>query len=116
MRVSVRRRLGVDPRPGCGLYNFAPAVRPVKMDAHIRGFPGRHYCPRMATMNKPTYQVCALLLARGRRAAAVSRARVSCADTTELGFEIDRARPRARRSDWKRPPRARATTRLRLCA
>ena len=23
---------------------------------HIAGFPGKHYCPRMATMNKPTYR------------------------------------------------------------
>ncbi|KAA0145585.1 hypothetical protein FNF31_08019 [Cafeteria roenbergensis] len=23
------------------------------MDVHIQGFPGKHYCPRMATMNKP---------------------------------------------------------------
>jgi hypothetical protein len=22
---------------------------------HIQGYPGKHYCPRMATMNKPTY-------------------------------------------------------------
>jgi activating signal cointegrator complex subunit 3 len=47
--------LGVDPRPGRGLYNFRPSVRPVPMEVHIRGFPGPHYCPRMATMNKPTY-------------------------------------------------------------
>lgn len=25
------------------------------MVVHIQGFPGRHYCPRMATMNKPCY-------------------------------------------------------------
>src|SRR3546814_6426526 len=25
------------------------------MSIHIQGFPGKHYCPRMATMNKPTY-------------------------------------------------------------
>jgi activating signal cointegrator complex subunit 3 len=47
--------LGVDPRPGRGLYNFRPSVRPVPMEVHIRGFPGQHYCPRMGTMNKPTY-------------------------------------------------------------
>lgn len=39
-----------------GLYNFRPSVRPVPMEVHIQGFPGKHYCPRMATMNKPTYQ------------------------------------------------------------
>ncbi|CAG0888066.1 unnamed protein product [Darwinula stevensoni] len=39
-----------------GLYNFRPSVRPVPLEVHISGFPGKHYCPRMATMNKPTYQ------------------------------------------------------------
>lgn len=44
--------LGVTP---IGLYNFRPAVRPVPLQVHIAGFAGRHYCPRMASMNKPTY-------------------------------------------------------------
>lgn len=39
-----------------GLYNFRPAVRPVPLEVHISGFPGKHYCPRMATMNRPTFQ------------------------------------------------------------
>jgi activating signal cointegrator complex subunit 3 len=38
-----------------GLYNFRPSVRPIPMDVHLQGYPGRHYCPRMATMNKPAY-------------------------------------------------------------
>jgi len=38
-----------------GLYNFRPSVRPVPLEVHINGFSGKHYCPRMATMNKPTY-------------------------------------------------------------
>lgn len=38
-----------------GLYNFRPSVRPVPLEVHIHGFPGQHYCPRMATMNKPTF-------------------------------------------------------------
>ena len=38
-----------------GLFNFHPAVRPVQLEVHIDSFPGKHYCPRMATMNKPTY-------------------------------------------------------------
>jgi activating signal cointegrator complex subunit 3 len=38
-----------------GLYNFRPSVRPVPMSIHIQGFPAKHYCPRMATMNKPAY-------------------------------------------------------------
>lgn len=39
-----------------GLFNFRPSVRPIPMEVHVQGFPGRHYCPRMATMNKPTFQ------------------------------------------------------------
>jgi len=38
-----------------GLFNFHPAVRPVQLEVHIDSFPGKHYCPRMATMNKPSY-------------------------------------------------------------
>ena len=48
--------LGIDR---VGLYNFRPSVRPIPMDVHIQGFPGKHYCPRMATMNKPTYAAIA---------------------------------------------------------
>mmetsp|Transcript_22044 Transcript_22044/g.47942 ORF Transcript_22044/g.47942 Transcript_22044/m.47942 type:complete len:2140 (-) Transcript_22044:37-6456(-) len=44
---------GIDAKKG--LYNFRPSVRPVPMLVHIQGYPGRHYCPRMATMNKPCY-------------------------------------------------------------
>lgn len=52
--------IGIDtdscgPSSKRGLYNFRPSVRPVPMVVHIQGFPGRHYCPRMATMNKPCY-------------------------------------------------------------
>lgn len=39
-----------------GLYNFKPSVRPVPLEVHIQGFPGKFYCPRMATMNKPCFQ------------------------------------------------------------
>ncbi|CAI2174252.1 1160_t:CDS:10, partial [Funneliformis geosporum] len=38
-----------------GLFNFSHSVRPVPLDIHIEGFSERHYCPRMATMNKPTF-------------------------------------------------------------
>lgn len=38
-----------------GLFNFRPSVRPIPMEAHIQGYSGKHYCPRMATMNKPAY-------------------------------------------------------------
>ena len=39
-----------------GLYNFTPSIRPIPLEIHIAGFPGNAYCPRMATMNKPTFQ------------------------------------------------------------
>uniref|UniRef100_A0A667ZUV8 Activating signal cointegrator 1 complex subunit 3 n=1 Tax=Myripristis murdjan TaxID=586833 RepID=A0A667ZUV8_9TELE len=39
-----------------GLFNFRPSVRPVPLEVHIHGFPGQHYCPRMASMNKPSFQ------------------------------------------------------------
>jgi activating signal cointegrator complex subunit 3 len=38
-----------------GLFNFKPSVRPVPLECHIQGYPGKFYCPRMATMNKPSY-------------------------------------------------------------
>ena len=41
------------------LFNFEPSVRPVPMHCFISGFPGRAYCPRMATMNKPIYTAIA---------------------------------------------------------
>ncbi len=37
-------------------FNFRHSVRPVPLEIYIDGFPGRHYCPRMATMNKPVFQ------------------------------------------------------------
>lgn len=46
---------GYGPNNMRGLYNFRPSVRPIPMEVHMQGFPGRHYCPRMATMNKPCY-------------------------------------------------------------
>uniref|UniRef100_A0A1I7XGV9 SEC63 domain-containing protein n=1 Tax=Heterorhabditis bacteriophora TaxID=37862 RepID=A0A1I7XGV9_HETBA len=39
-----------------GLFNFRPSVRPVPINVHIQGFPGAHYCPRMALMNKPAFK------------------------------------------------------------
>ncbi|RKP04512.1 P-loop containing nucleoside triphosphate hydrolase protein, partial [Thamnocephalis sphaerospora] len=33
-----------------GLFNFRHSVRPVPLEIYIDGFPGRHYCPRMASM------------------------------------------------------------------
>jgi activating signal cointegrator complex subunit 3 len=51
---DVAEWIGV-PEPA--LFNFRPSVRPVPIQVHIQGFPGQHYCPRMALMNKPAYQV-----------------------------------------------------------
>ncbi|XP_027205519.2 activating signal cointegrator 1 complex subunit 3-like [Dermatophagoides pteronyssinus] len=39
-----------------GLYNFSSSVRPVPIEVHVSGFSGKHYCPRMASMNKPAYR------------------------------------------------------------
>ena len=39
------------PRRGC--YNFPPNLRAIPLRTFIRGFPGRHFCPRMKSMNKP---------------------------------------------------------------
>ncbi|KAJ3077291.1 activating signal cointegrator 1 complex subunit [Podochytrium sp. JEL0797] len=38
-----------------GLFNFRHSVRPVPLEVYIDGFAGKHYCPRMQAMNKPTY-------------------------------------------------------------
>ncbi|KAG4305915.1 hypothetical protein PORY_000825 [Pneumocystis oryctolagi] len=38
-----------------GLYNFRHSVRPVPLKIYIDGFPGRKYCQRMASMNKPAF-------------------------------------------------------------
>ncbi|KAL0692216.1 hypothetical protein Bca4012_059396 [Brassica carinata] len=38
-----------------GLFNFKPSVRPVPIEVHIQGYPGKYYCPRMNSMNKPAY-------------------------------------------------------------
>jgi activating signal cointegrator complex subunit 3 len=46
---------GADPASRRGVYNFRPTIRPVQIKIHFQGFPGKHYCPRMATMNKPCY-------------------------------------------------------------
>jgi activating signal cointegrator complex subunit 3 len=39
-----------------GLFNFKPSVRPVPLEVHISGHAGKHYCPRMAAMNRPCYR------------------------------------------------------------
>ncbi|CAA0836045.1 U5 small nuclear ribonucleoprotein helicase [Striga hermonthica] len=44
--------LGVEEN---GLFNFKPSVRPVPLEVHIQGYPGKYYCPRMNSMNKPAY-------------------------------------------------------------
>ncbi|XP_060529591.1 activating signal cointegrator 1 complex subunit 3 isoform X2 [Cylas formicarius] len=45
--------LGCDRR---GLFNFSSAVRPVPLEIHLQGFEVKHFCPRMAAMNKSVYQ------------------------------------------------------------
>ena len=52
--IEIANWLNVHPIRG--LFNFKPSVRPVPMTVHVQGFPGKHYCPRMATMNKPCLQ------------------------------------------------------------
>lgn len=52
--------IGVDmesrgPKAMRGLYNFRSSVRPVPTKVHVQGYAGKHYCPRMATMNKPCF-------------------------------------------------------------
>ena len=52
--------IGIDTKShsmksGRGMYNFRSSVRPVPTRVHVQGFTGKHYCPRMATMNKPCY-------------------------------------------------------------
>ncbi|CAN0876921.1 DExH-box ATP-dependent RNA helicase DExH14 [Linum grandiflorum] len=42
-----------------GLFNFKPSVRPVPLEVHIQGYPGKYYCPRMNSMNKPAYAAIA---------------------------------------------------------
>eukprot|EP01083_Nonionella_stella_P045188 121459_1 len=39
-----------------GVYNFHHSLRPVPITVHVAGYPGKHYCPRMNSMNKPAYQ------------------------------------------------------------
>ena len=39
-----------------GMFNFKPSVRPVPIKVYFEGFPEKHYCPRMATMNKPSFK------------------------------------------------------------
>jgi len=39
-----------------GLFNFKPSVRPVPIKVFFEGFPEKHYCPRMATMNRPAFK------------------------------------------------------------
>ncbi len=36
-------------------FNFRPSVRPVPLQVFLEGYADLHYCPRMASMNKPLY-------------------------------------------------------------
>lgn len=51
--VDLAKWLGIDER---GLFNFRHSVRPVPLEVYIDGFSGKHYCPRMASMNRPAYR------------------------------------------------------------
>ncbi|KAI8873078.1 Sec63-domain-containing protein [Ramicandelaber brevisporus] len=42
--------------PPIALFNFRHSIRPVPVQTHIEGFAGKHYCPRMASMNRPAYR------------------------------------------------------------
>ena len=55
MSLDCVKGSGTCVRRAQGLFNFRPSVRPVPLECHIQGFPGKFYCPRMATMNKPAY-------------------------------------------------------------
>ena len=37
------------------VFNFRPSVRPVPLQVYLEGYADVHYCPRMASMNKPIY-------------------------------------------------------------
>ena len=37
------------------MITHSVALCTIVLPVHVAGFPGRHYCPRMATMNKPCY-------------------------------------------------------------
>lgn len=37
------------------VFNFRPSVRPVPLQVYLEGYADLHYCPRMASMNKPIY-------------------------------------------------------------
>ncbi|TNJ26935.1 RNA helicase [Giardia muris] len=52
--ADIARWLGI--RSLSDVFNFHPAARPVKLEAHIQGYPGWHYSPRMNTMNRPIYK------------------------------------------------------------
>lgn len=58
--VDLADWIGIDtrsfgPNKLRGLYNFRPSVRPVPVAVSVQGYSGRHYCPRMASMNKPCF-------------------------------------------------------------
>ncbi|OQR84785.1 hypothetical protein ACHHYP_12807 [Achlya hypogyna] len=52
--LDVGAWMGIE-EPAAGIFNFRASVRPIPMEVHLQGFPGRHYVPRMAAMNKPTF-------------------------------------------------------------
>ncbi|KAN0023819.1 hypothetical protein ACTFIV_008206 [Dictyostelium citrinum] len=54
--IDLSEWMGIDR---VGLFNFRPSCRPVPIEVHIQGFQGKNYCPRMQTMNKPSFAAIA---------------------------------------------------------
>ncbi|PQM33209.1 hypothetical protein Pyn_14185 [Prunus yedoensis var. nudiflora] len=74
-----------------GLFNFKPSVRPVPLEVHIQGYPGKFYCPRMNSMNKPAYAAIGthsptkpvLIFVSSRR-----QTRLTALDLIQVGFKV----------------------------
>ncbi|OEH75857.1 u5 small nuclear ribonucleoprotein helicase isoform 1 [Cyclospora cayetanensis] len=58
-----------------GLFSFRPAVRPVPCTVHIAGFAQKAFCPRMAAMNKPTFDAILTHALADSRSASLSTER-----------------------------------------
>ena len=69
-----------------GFFNFRPSVRPVPIEIHFEGFSEKHYCPRMATMNKPCFQEIQIHSPKKPTLIFVSSRRVN--KNLELNFRV----------------------------
>jgi len=87
-----------------GVFNFHPSVRPVPMQVHIQGFDGKHYCPRMATMNKPCFAAIqdyspdqpVIVFVSSRR-----QTRLTALDLIQLAAQSDQPRRWVRMPDYE---------------